>query len=144
MNAALSNFMRNMDETVLNSTWHIISIENTYEPGVLKVWALTEQKEMFNVKLCVQRTLYINSKTTNEDPDYKKVQKVLPRNRKSYHLYEYEMNEEHYRTNFTKIAQKHLTNDYVEGIYETKVPPKFRSLIQLGAIVKPDKKKINK
>ena len=42
MNTALSNFMRNMDETVLNSTWHIISIENTYEPGVLKIWALTD------------------------------------------------------------------------------------------------------
>ena len=78
MNTALSNFMRNMDQTVLNSTWHIISIENTYEPGVLKIWALTEQREMFNVKLNVKRTLYINSKTENNDPDYKKVQKILP------------------------------------------------------------------
>ena len=103
MNTALSNFMRNMDQTVLNSTWHIISIENTYEPGVLKIWALTEQREMFNVKLNVKRTLYINSKTENNDPDYKKVQKILPRNRKSYHLYEYEMNEDHYRSNFPKI-----------------------------------------
>ena len=35
-----------------------------------------------------------------------------------------------------------MINDYVEGIYETKVPPKFRSLIELGAIVKPKKKMI--
>ena len=84
----------------------------------------------------------INSKTENQDPDYKKVQKILPRNRKSYHLYEYEMNEDLYRSNFPKIQQKYMTNDYVEGIYETKVPPRFRSLIELGAIVKPRKKMI--
>ena len=70
------------------------------------------------------------------------MQKILPRNRKSYHLYEYEMNEDLYRSNFPKIQQKYMTNDYVEGIYETKVPPRFRSLIELGAIVKPRKKMI--
>ena len=37
-----------------------------------------------------------------------------------------------------------MTNSNVEGIYETKVPPKFRSLIELGAIVKPKKKLIPK
>ena len=103
MSLALSNFMRNMDETVLNSTWHIISIEQTFEPGVLKVWALTEQKEMFNIKLNVQRTVYINSKIVEADPDFKKTTKILPRNRKSYHLYEYEMSEEYYRTGFQRI-----------------------------------------
>ena len=35
-----------------------------------------------------------------------------------------------------------MTNNTVEGIYETKVPPKFKSLIELGAIVKPKKKLI--
>ena len=37
-----------------------------------------------------------------------------------------------------------MTNYEVEGIYETKVPPKFRALIELGAIVKPKKKMIPK
>ena len=73
MSLALSNFMRNMDETVLNSNWHIISIEQTYEPGVLKIWAMTETKEMFNVKLNVQRTVYINSKVVSQEPEFKKV-----------------------------------------------------------------------
>ena len=73
MSLALSTFMRNMDETVLNSNWHIVSIEPTYDPGVLKVWALTESKEMFNVKLNVSRTVYIHSKIVSEDADFKKV-----------------------------------------------------------------------
>ena len=35
-----------------------------------------------------------------------------------------------------------MTNPNVEGVYETKVPSTFRSLIELGAIVKPKKKLI--
>lgn len=38
---ALSNFIRSVDDTVINSIWHIVSIESTFEPGILKVWALT-------------------------------------------------------------------------------------------------------
>ena len=63
----------------------------------MKVWALTEQKEMFNVKLNMKRTVYINSKIVSTDPDYKKTTKILPRNRKSFHLYEYEFQEEYHK-----------------------------------------------
>jgi hypothetical protein len=39
---ALTNFMRSVDDTVLNSMWHIVSIENTFELGILRVWAITD------------------------------------------------------------------------------------------------------
>jgi hypothetical protein len=58
----LQTFMRNMDEVILNSTWHIVSVEPTYEPGIMKVWAVTENSTMFAVKLRVPRVIYINSK----------------------------------------------------------------------------------
>lgn len=32
-----------------------------------------------------------------------------------------------------------MLNQNIEGIYETKVPAKFRALIELGAIVRPKK-----
>ena len=35
-------------------------------------------------------------------------------------------------------------NHNVEGIYETKVPPRFRALMDLGAIVRPRAKLINR
>jgi hypothetical protein len=38
---ALMQFIRNNDQTVLNSNWHILQIEQTFEPGILKLWALT-------------------------------------------------------------------------------------------------------
>lgn len=43
-NSSLNEFIRNMDDTVLNSTWHVLSVNaTTYDPGILKVWAMTEQ-----------------------------------------------------------------------------------------------------
>lgn len=62
MNRALNSFMRLQDDTVLNSRWHIMQIEQTYEPGELRIWALTEQGNMFSVKLNVPKSIYINSK----------------------------------------------------------------------------------
>ena len=44
----MKSFMHNMDYTVLNSNWHVISIDQTIEPGILKVWAIYEQGVMFN------------------------------------------------------------------------------------------------
>lgn len=67
---ALTNFMRNMDDTVLNSIWHIVQIEQTFEPGILKLWALTSHGMMFNVRLQVGRTVYINSKVTCQDSEF--------------------------------------------------------------------------
>lgn len=49
---------------------------------------------MFNIRLKVPRVIYINSKITSDQPDFKKVNKVLPRGRKVYHLYEWEKSEE--------------------------------------------------
>jgi len=87
--------MRNMDEVILNSTWHVISLEQTYDPGILKVWALTENSTMFSVKLRIPRVIYINSKVPSDDKDFTKVNnKILPRNRQTYMLYEWETSEE--------------------------------------------------
>lgn len=51
---------------------------------------------MFSVKLRVPRTIYINSKTVVplDDKEFKKVNKVLPRGRKVYNLYEWEKSED--------------------------------------------------
>jgi hypothetical protein len=63
---------------------------------VLRVWVFTENGSMFNVKLNVNRTIYINSKVASESSDFKKAIKIPPRGRKVYHLYEWEKPEEVY------------------------------------------------
>ena len=93
----LSTFMRNMDEVILNSNWHIISIDQQMsDSGILRVWVQTENQSMFPIKLKFPRFIYINSKVQSDNKDFKKVNKFLPRNRKVYHLYEWETSEEVY------------------------------------------------
>lgn len=136
------SFIRNNDDTVLNSNWHILQIEQTFEPGILKLWAVTNQGFMFNVRLQAGRTVYINSKTANTDPDFKLVKNDLPRNRKRHFLYEWKSTEQHFQEKFNKLKYTSLLSENVEGIYETKVPPKFRALMELGNQIKPIKSKI--
>jgi hypothetical protein len=38
----LASFIRNMDDVVLNSNWHILQIDETFELGVMRIWTLTE------------------------------------------------------------------------------------------------------
>ena len=103
---ALTNFIRSVDDTVLNTNWHIVQIEQSFQPGILKVWALNKQGTMFNVKLQVGRKVYINSKITNMDPEFKKVQKELPRNRNAHNLYEWETTEENFQHKFNNIKSR--------------------------------------
>ena len=132
-------FIRNNDQTVLNSNWHIFQVEQTFEPGILKLWALTSQGFMFNVRLQVGRTVYINSRVINNDPDFKKCQHDLPRNRKLHFLYEWQTSEENFLQKFNTIKYTSLLSDNIEGLYETKVPPKFRALMELGNQIRPRK-----
>ena len=88
--------MRNMDSAVLNSNWHILQIDQTSEAGIHRVWVMNEHGNMFNVKLNVPRTIYINSKISNNQADFKPVQKHLPRKRKVYQLFEWTTTEEHF------------------------------------------------
>jgi DNA polymerase epsilon subunit 1 len=137
---SLVSFIRNMDDVVLKSTWHIVQIsDETFEPGVLRLWALTEQGQMFSIRLRVPRTIYINSKVVAKDePAFKKVNKLLPRNRRVYHLYEWEREEEAFQAKFHDLSYRHLLNYNVEGVYETKMPLLFRAVMDLGCLVKPN------
>lgn len=59
---------------------------------------------MFAVKLSVPKLIYINSKVASEDmKEFRKVQKVLPRNRKSHMLYEWESPEEKFMEKYYNI-----------------------------------------
>ena len=54
-------------------------------------------------------------------------------------MYEWETTEDNFQTKFNTIKYTHLLSNEIEGVYETKVPPKFRALMLLGNIVKPIK-----
>jgi hypothetical protein len=135
--------MRNKNDVILNSNWHVVSIEETSEVGVMKLWAATDKSDMFPIKLKIPRIIYINSKVASDDKSFRKVNnKILPRNRQTYHLYEWETTEELYLEKFHNISYNYLLNNNIEGIYETKMPLKFRAVYELGCMLKPRKNKI--
>jgi DNA polymerase epsilon subunit 1 len=92
---------------------------------------------MFNVKLKVSRTIYINSRVVCNDGDFKKCIKALPRNRKVCHLYEWDKPEDLFLEKFHTIKNQHLLTHTVEGVYETKMPLLFKAIMELGCLVKP-------
>ena len=97
---------------------------------------------MFHVKLRIPRTIYINSRVVCEDPEFKRVQKTLPRNRHVYNLYEWERDEEAFQSKYHDLSYKHLLNHNVDGVYETKMPLLFRAVMELGCLVKPKSSEI--
>lgn len=103
----------------------------------MRVWAITESGQMFAVRLKVPRVIYINSKTISQDTEFRKVQKVLPRQRKVYNLYEWESSEDTFIEKFHNLTYHHLMNPTVEGVYETKTPLLFKAIMELGCMVRP-------
>lgn len=142
-NQFMSNFMKNMDNVILASTWNIVQIEETPAPGIMKLWVTTADGAMFDIKLRIPRVIYINSKVQSDDKTFKKVtNKILPRNRQTYHLYEWQTPEEDFLDRFNSITYNYLLNSNIEGIYETKMPLKFRAIYELGCLVRPRKSSV--
>ena len=110
-----------MDTVILNSVWHIISVEKTAQPGILKLWIFNNHKNMFDIKLRVPRTIYINSYVNQEGPQLVK-NKTLPRNRQIHNLYEMKVNEDKFEKDSHAFNQKYVLSDDVEGVYESMMP----------------------
>jgi DNA polymerase epsilon subunit 1 len=72
------------------------------------------------------------------------VNKILPRGRKVYNLYEWEKSEDLFIEKFHNIKYHHLTNQNIEGVYETKLPLLFRAVMDLGCLIKPRANQIPK
>jgi DNA polymerase epsilon subunit 1 len=103
----------------------------------MRIWALTESGQMFQVKFKVPRTIFINSRVVCNEQEFKKATKLLPRNRKVYNLYEWEKSEDVFLEKFHNLHYHHLLNHNVEGVYETKLPLLFKAVMDLGCLVKP-------
>ncbi|CAB0010464.1 unnamed protein product [Nesidiocoris tenuis] len=136
----LGGFLQKAQHTLLNSTWQIIQIAPTNSPGVMRVWALVGS-ELHQIRLIVPRIFYVNHRVPKEELPgalYKKCNRILPRSRPMFYLYEYTVPEEVYQEHSNDLINDLSTPD-VEGIYETQVPLLFRSLLKLGCVCAVDR-----
>ena len=133
--SSIGNMFRSHEEHVLTSVWHILQICETETPGIYKLWVYLENSQMFSVRVKAKRVFYINSKIQTDIEDFKLVKKRLPRNKKTFYLYERSLDEEDFISKFHSFDE-FLTNPDYEGVYETKVPLDFKLISEIGSVVK--------
>lgn len=131
--STLGGFVRRSQRNLIEQTWQIIQIVPTDGFGNFSMWVVVGE-ELQKVKLTVPRIFYVNQRTVPpEGSVYKKVNRILPRSRPVFNLYQYIISEELFKEqNLGLVAD--LTTPNIEGIYETQVSLEFRALMDLGCL----------
>ncbi|KAL7311155.1 DNA polymerase epsilon catalytic subunit [Mucor circinelloides] len=142
-----ASFFRKQTGSLVTSVWEVLQIVETDIPGEYRMWIMV-QDQMFNIRLTVPRTFYINSKEANpqaiqlENPSchMAKCTRTLPRSHQVYNLYQMFMSETTYQNEIKKFTNI-FNHPTTEGVYETQVPLLARAILQLGATCQYSKQK---
>ena len=108
------------------------------------MWALVGH-DLHQIKLKVPRIFYVNQRLPRAEPEnnittmWKKCNRILPRSRPVFNLYEFAVPEELFCEHRQELMADLSTPD-IEGIYETQVSLEFRALIRLGCVCSVDRK----
>ncbi|XP_015122503.1 DNA polymerase epsilon catalytic subunit A isoform X1 [Diachasma alloeum] len=136
----LSGFLRKAQRKLIDTAWHILQIVETHEPGHFRLWALVSG-ELHQIRLIVPRIFYVNTRKERQEPGpndlWRKCNKILPRSRPVYNLYQYTVPEDLYQKHSQNLMES-VTNPENEGIYETQMPLIFRAIVNLGCICSVD------
>ena len=113
----------------------ILSInESNYNPGIVDCWVVFDHY-MEKVSINVKRKIIINTSEKEVDQAFIPVKAYLPRNKPSFNIFEAHMDEKVFQSEKVNFSD-YLLNPIIEGIYETKVPVLFRTLMNLGNSIK--------
>lgn len=134
--SGIKSFFTSTTRKINEGVWQILQIAETDTAGIFRIWAIIEGV-IESILFEVPRILYYNSRTPFlsknliEGIQMTKVVRTLPRNRPLLHLYELRMAETFYRKN-SKIFASLFNHSDSEGVYESKISPLFRALLQVG------------
>ncbi|GAA5795942.1 hypothetical protein HPULCUR_001307 [Helicostylum pulchrum] len=140
-----ASFFRKQTGSLVMSVWEVLQVVETDIPGEYRLWVLV-QDQMFNIRLTVPRTFYLNSSdkepmsVVNQNPSCHmiKCSRVLPRSHPCANLYQMVMPETTYQEELKKFSNI-FNHPTTEGVYETQVPLAVRAILQLGATCQFDK-----
>ncbi|XP_065339696.1 DNA polymerase epsilon catalytic subunit 1 [Cloeon dipterum] len=137
--STIGGFLRRAQHTLLTSTWQVIQLAHTSEPGVFKLWALVGS-ELHQIRLVVPRIFYVNRRSPmpeerahEEGSIWRAVNRNLPRGQPVNQLYRYTVPEEQFQK-YSDNLIGNLSMPDIIGVYETQVPLDFRALVQLGCV----------
>lgn len=134
---SLGGFLRRAQRNLIEMTWQIVQIVPIDQDGHYNLWAMIGD-DLQKIKLEIPRIFYVNQRTPappcedeNDKISWKKVHRVLPRSRPTFHLYQYTVPEKVFRDNGLGMLVDLAAPD-IEGIYETQMSLEFRALMLLG------------
>ncbi|XP_022957705.1 DNA polymerase epsilon catalytic subunit A-like [Cucurbita moschata] len=134
----VGSYFKRHEGSITRFHWQILQLVQSSQSGQYFAWAVVEGV-MLKIPITVPRVFYLNSKVPITDEFVgRRVNKTLPHGRHSYNLYEVVTDEGQFRTQRNKLAAL-LADPEVEGIYESKVPLEFKSILQIGCVCKVDK-----
>ncbi|KAK2643590.1 hypothetical protein Ddye_025353 [Dipteronia dyeriana] len=135
---SVGSYFKSHEVALTRCHWQIIQLVPSSQIGMFSAWVVVEGI-MLKIPISVPRVFYLNSKDLQTEifPG-RRVNKTLPHGRQSYNLIEVMIDEDQYRKRSKKLAAL-LADPEVEGIYETKVPPEFNAILQIGCVCKVNK-----
>ncbi|CAN0916710.1 DNA polymerase epsilon catalytic subunit A [Linum grandiflorum] len=139
----VGSYFKTHEVALTRCHWQIIQLLPSSQSGQFFAWVVADGI-MVKIPITVPRVFYLNSKAplTEKFPG-KRVSKTLPRGRRSYNLVEVIVDEERFRKERRDLTAL-LADPEFEGIYETKVPPEFNAVVQIGCVCKVDKSTVKR
>ncbi|KAK1561085.1 hypothetical protein Q3G72_034282 [Acer saccharum] len=135
---SVGSYFKSHEVALTRCHWQIIQLVPSSQIGMFSAWVVVEGI-MLKIPITVPRVFYLNSKDPKtENFPGRRVNKTLPHGRQSYNLIEVMIDEDQFREESKKLAAL-LADPEVEGIYETKVPPEFNAILQIGCVCKVNK-----
>lgn len=142
--SSIGNIMRKHAETYANSIWEILQYKNSFEPGVVDVFALINGKVQI-LKFNIPKTVYMNFKTNTLPPGG--IRNCLIE-KSSAHLANSSFTSDSDNSTLFKLSLSESTfvdeiqkvssifnNENVLGIYESSIMPTSRAILDLGTCV---------
>ncbi|KAI0015820.1 DNA polymerase family B [Xylariomycetidae sp. FL0641] len=133
---------RNQAEATFRSTWQLLQLRTTDNPGIVTAHVLIDAK-VHAMKIRVPRQVFLNLKGKDlpdievEGCEVEQVNHTLPNGHSSTHLFKITVPEDIYFAEAEKFSLL-FNHPSVEGVYEKQVPLNMRAVLQLGNLCKID------
>ncbi|OWM73679.1 hypothetical protein CDL15_Pgr026779 [Punica granatum] len=130
--SGVTSYFKRRDVALTRSYWQILQLINS-KNGQFLAWVVVDGI-MLKIPIHVPRVFYLNSKgsITEEFPG-RRVNKTLPHGRQNHNLIEVIIDEVQFIAESKKLAAL-LADPEIEGLYETKVPLGFSTILQIGCV----------
>jgi DNA polymerase epsilon subunit 1 len=132
----LQQVFQNQAEITFRSTWQLLQLRATDNPGIVAAFVLIDGK-VHNLKIKVPRQVFLNLKDKDlpdievEGCEAEQVNHTLPNGHSSTHLFKLTVPEDIYFAEADKFSLL-FNHPSVEGVYEKQVPLNIRAVLQLG------------